>query len=271
MPSQLTLRLAQAASRPAHSLHLAPKLIAQALTRFFPRTAFYWQGQMDIHPKSRWYNRTFVERFGGFLPATENPATRRILDIEPWDCVRRDMLILLLRGVEERQVPGEFAELGVYQGSTARLIHHYAPARRLHLFDTFEGFDTADIGSEHRSTGLRASKARFANTSLEAVLRRIDGAPDAIHPHQGRFPESIPGVLNEARFAFVHLDADLYAPTLAGLTFFYPRLSRGAVLVIHDYNAWPGARQAVDSFFTDKPESPIPMPDKSGSAVIVKL
>lgn len=29
-------------------------------------------------------------------------------------------------------------------------------------------------------------------------------------------------------------------------------------------------RRAVDEFFADKPELPIPMPDKSGSAVVVK-
>jgi hypothetical protein len=27
---------------------------------------------------------------------------------------------------------------------------------------------------------------------------------------------------------------------------------------------------AVDEFFSDKPEMPVPMPDKSGSALIVK-
>jgi hypothetical protein len=39
---------------------------------------------------------------------------------------------------------------------------------------------------------------------------------------------------------------------------------------LHDYNTWPGARKAVDDFFVDKIETPIPMPDKSGSAVILK-
>jgi len=69
---------------------------------------------------------------------------------------------------------------------------------------------------------------------------------------------------------FVHLDADLYDPTLSGLRFFYPRLSKRGILLVHDYNAWPGARRAVDEFFSALPELPIPMPDKSGSALIVK-
>ena len=70
--------------------------------------------------------------------------------------------------------------------------------------------------------------------------------------------------------AFVHIDPDLYEPTKEGLILFYPLLSQGGIMLIHDYNAWPGARKAVDEFFLDKNEYVIPMPDKSGSAIIVK-
>jgi O-methyltransferase len=33
----------------------------------------------------------------------------------------------------------------------------------------------------------------------------------------------------------VHLDADLYESTLAGLTFRYTRMLPGAILICHDY------------------------------------
>jgi O-methyltransferase len=59
-------------------------------------------------------------------------------------------------------------------------------------------------------------------------------------------------------------------PALSGLHFFYPRMPQDGILVVHDYNAWPGACRAVDEFFADKPELPIAMPDKSRSAVIIK-
>lgn len=110
----------------------------------------------------------------------------------------------------------------------------------------------------------------FSDTSLEQVRQFIGGNTATLHFHKGFFPESIPAALNTETFAFVHLDADLYDPTLSGLRFFYPRVPGGGILVIHDYNAWPGARRAVDEFFADKKELPIPMPDKSGSAVVVK-
>jgi O-methyltransferase len=55
---------------------------------------------------------------------------------------------------------------------------------------------------------------------------------------------------------------------MAGLQYFYPRMERGGFILVHDFNAWLGARGAVMEFFSGKPELPIPMPDKSGSALI---
>jgi len=180
------------------------------------------------------------------------------------------MLILLLRTVIEQKVPGAFAELGVYKGMTARLIHHYAPERTLHLFDTFEGFTERSAVTELRKLGH--STRLFSDTSLEQAQRFIGGPSATVMFHKGFFPESIQAAaaLHAETFAFVHLDADLYDPTMDGLRFFYPRMPRRGILLVHDYNAWPGARRAVDEFFADKPELPIPMPDKSGSVVIAK-
>jgi len=86
--------------------------------------------------------------------------------------------------------------------------------------------------------------------------------------HVGYFPDSVPESVKGQSFAFVHLDADLFEPTMAGLSFFYPRLSIGGLIVVHDFNAWAGARKAVDEFCADKIS--IPMPDKNGSVVILK-
>jgi O-methyltransferase len=245
------------------------RVLQQYVSYLFRNTAFPMQGQMDINPKSRWYNPDFIARTGGYYlyPGEKG---RKILDLEPWDTTRRDMLILLLRTLLERRVPGELAELGVYRGSTARLIHHYAPERILHLFDTFTGFAKADLDRERDATGACIDQGYFINTSIEHVREFIAPQNSNVRLHAGNFPASVPDELKQRRFAFVQIDADLYAPIYDGLEFFYPRLSSGAILVVHDYNAWPGARKAVDEYFRDKPEIPLPMPDKSGSVVVVK-
>jgi O-methyltransferase len=230
---------------------MAPTRLLAALlrkgVRLFSRSSFFIQGHMNITRATRWYREEFVTQTGGFYLAGD-PMLREIVDIDPpWDLVRRNMLILLLRTVVERRVPGDLAEMGVYQGHTAKLIHYYVPDRPLHLFDTFCGFDQRDLSlqSEPRST-TKWSPHHFADTSVAGVRRYIEPRTDNVFLHPGYFPESIPTGF-DPRFCFVHLDADLYEPTMAGLTYFYARLSPGGMLVVHDYNTWVGARTAVDA------------------------
>ena len=74
------------------------------------------------------------------------------------------------------------------------------------------------------------------------------------------------------RFALVHIDCDLGKPLKAALEFFYPRVSPGGLLVVHDYSSGWGkdVKPAVDKFMADKPETPILLPDKSGSVMIAR-
>jgi len=245
------------------------KRLIQALSYFFRGTSFYLQGQMDIHPKSRWHSTEFVASNGGFFPTDDNE-DRQICDLEPWDSTRRDMLILLLRNIISYKVPGDLAEVGVYKGHTARLIHHYLPERELHLFDTFQGFGERSVSTEQEKSGFAISASHFSDTSLESVKAYVGGVSGRVHYYPGYFPESVPGDLRNKTFAFVHLDADLYEPISAGLDFFFARMSSGGVLLVHDFNSWPGARLAVEEFCCRKGIIPIPMPDKSGSALIRK-
>ena len=251
---------------------MSSKLAKSILKKFTPllkNTAFFMQGQMDISPRSRWYNREFTQETGGFFPQ-DGQGSREIYDLEAWDCTRRDMLILLLRTVIEHNIRGDMAELGVYKGNTARLIHHYLPEKTLHLFDTFEGFTERSVVAEKENTSFSTKGHKFSDTSLEGVKRYVSARNDNVHYYKGYFPDSIPSGFQDLAFSFVSLDADLFEPTLEGLKCFYPRMSPGGLIVVHDYNAWIGARKAVDEFFSDKAEMPVPMPDKSGSALIIK-
>ena len=78
---------------------------------------------------------------------------------------------------------------------------------------------------------------------------------------------------DDARYALVHIDCDLYAPVKSALSYFYPRLVPGGFLVVHDYSSlhWNGAERAVDEFFADLSESVVPITDSAGSVVVRKL
>ena len=253
------------------ALQIKNKFISTAKEVYLRKSPYFLQGRMDIDPYSSWHNPEFTKEFGGFLPQAADNVRRNILDTCSYDLVRRDLIILLLRTILENEIKGEIAELGVYKGQTARLIHHYLPERILNLFDTFEGFVKNDISKENDQIRNSESVNHFKNTSIDSVLSFIDSKNSNVSVFQGYFPDSVDKKLFQTTFAFVHLDADLYEPTRNGLEFFYPRVSSGGIILIHDYNAWPGCRKAVDEFFCSKKEFPIPMPDKSGSAIVIKF
>lgn len=150
-------------------------------------------------------------------------------------------------------LPGRLAEVGVYQGGTAKLLAHVALPRgkALHLFDTFTGMPATDPTRDIHVEG------QFADTSLAAVRSFVGGSP-LIHFHPGRFPETA-GPLTNCQFCLVHVDVDIYQSVRDCCEFFYPRLVPGAFLIFDDYGfaSCPGARMAVDEFFTGKAERPL--------------
>jgi O-methyltransferase len=69
------------------------------------------------------------------------------------------------------------------------------------------------------------------------------------------------------------MDADLYEPTLAGLRWFWPKMVRGGVVLLHDYNSgrFSGVRQAADDFEAEYGKIAfVPLSDLHGSAAFVK-
>ena len=174
-------------------------------------------------------------------------------------------------------VPGYFAELGVYKGESAKIIHLMDPDRTFHLYDTFEGFKEEDLVNETGEAATYTTR-NFADTSLDAVKRYL-GKEEKFVFHVGKFAivaptPSLPQLgegEREGAFALVNLDADLYNPTKAGLEYFYPLLSPGGVIIVHDYTwKWPGIKRAVDEFVRTIPEPLVAVPDMDGSVMIFK-
>jgi hypothetical protein len=147
---------------------------------------------------------------------------------------------------------GAIAEVGVYRGSSARLICEAKGDKRLLLFDTFEGLPepTAADRGIHRKHLYACSLAE-----VQSYLRKYSG----VEYYQGVFPASAAGA-PEQRYCFVHFDVDLYESTKACLEYFYPRMVPGGVILSHDYSLLAGVEQAFNEFFADKPEGIFDLP-----------
>ncbi len=158
-------------------------------------------------------------------------------------------------------VPGDFAELGVFRGGTAKLLAEADQSRTVHLFDTFTGIPEATAGVDGMGIG-------DCCCPLDAVRAYI-GHQSRVAYHVGRFPDST-AELERLRFALVNLDADQYSTTLSALRWFWPRLSPGGVIVSHDYSTHctSGINKAFDEWALESGATVLPIWDSQ--AVVCK-
>ena len=157
--------------------------------------------------------------------------------------------------------PGAFAEVGVFEGGSARITCEVKGDKELHLFDTFEGLPKSveqdrDVHREKQYT-----------SSLESVKEYLKDYEN-VFLYKGLFPESAEG-LKEMKFSFVHFDVDIYESTLACLNYFYPRMNPGGVMLSHDYSLLAGVETAFTEFLADKPEELIELP--TTQCMVIKL
>lgn len=155
-----------------------------------------------------------------------------------------------------RSIPGDIAECGVYQGGNAFVVLNscdLARQRPYHLLDSFDGFGKlSDRDPQQRSDDFRDVNfgqvqdvfANFQNVSIR----------------KGLFEESLP-TMDERKYCMVYMDCDLYRPTKALLEYFWPRISPGGCVLVHDCwqpltstpahvpVAFTGALEAVKDFF----------------------
>lgn len=152
------------------------------------------------------------------------------------DYCRRATFRLVAKEIKENQVDGAAAELGVYQGNFAKYLNAEFYDRKLYLFDTFEGFEEAQTSRNIKagfSSDYDIQNSDFSDTSIDLVMRKMKH-PKQVVVRKGLFPNTVPE--EEVRYAFVSIDCDLYEPILEGIRYFYPRLSEGGYIFIHDYN-----------------------------------
>jgi len=140
---------------------------------------------------------------------------------------------------------GDMAEIGVWKGRTAAIIHRQAPSKTLHLYDTFAGIVMADSSIDVHGNG------EFSDTSVEKVRATVGPSQNIIF-HVGIFPSTFKE--HDRQFCFVFSDTDTYYGARTTLETFSSRMVPGGKIAFHDYG-WrgcPGIKKAVDEFLVGK-------------------
>lgn len=187
------------------------------------------------------------------------------------DYVRMKCFELAVKEIRKRNIQGDVAEVGVFQGEFAQYINAAFSDRTCYLCDTFEGFQPDEARQEiEEGNATEAFVDAYRNTSEDLVMEKME-YKDRVVIRKGFFPETMQDI--DTTFAFVSIDMDFEESIYAGLCYFYPRLAQGGYIFLHDYNSsLYGVERAVDRYEKDKKVllPKVPLCDANGTMVIVK-
>ena len=179
---------------------------------------------------------------------------------ELWDLVHQTRIL----------ESGALIEVGVWKGGTGALIAKAAQLAGLnvpvYLCDTFSGVvkagshDTFYKGGEH------------ADASIPGVQRLLESLDlGQVKILEGVFPDETAARLEHETFRFCHIDVDVYQSAHDILTWLWPRLVRGGIVVYDDFgfDSCSGITKHVQeqASLNDR----LIMYNLNGHAIVVKL
>lgn len=182
---------------------------------------------------------------------------------------KKFMIYQLAKGVAH--LAGDTAECGVWKGHGSWLILHAGKnsGKPHHIFDSFEGVSEPLVGIDNlEDENAYQWKKHDMAYPLESVKEKFKDFPQ-VNFYKGWIPKRFPDV-EDRTFSFVHIDVDLFDPTLDSFAFFYDRMEVGGIILCDDYACpgTPGALKAMNDFLADKPENPITT--IAGSGFVIK-
>ena len=194
-------------------------------------------------------------------------------------CRHLDLINLALIALK-KEVVADFAEAGCWKGHSSyflsKLINDYNLKKnkniKFFIFDSFEGL--SEINEKDKNVKkldqnlIKKIKTQFVSND-EFVKNEVLKDFKFVEIFKGWIPEKFIKV-KDKKFSFVHIDVDLYEPTLQSLEFFFPRLIEGGIIVCDDYNSFgfDGAKKAWDEFFNKNKVKINFSPAVSGSFII---
>ena len=169
---------------------------------------------------------------------------------------------------EVEHVEGRIVECGVGPGRSifmfSLLTQFVTCPREIWGFDTFEGMPppTAEDGEANRDM---AGVWKHPQQQVVGLLKHngLDGAfiRDNVTFVPGLLTDSLPRY-DGGPIALLHLDVDFYESYKTALELLWPYVAEGGIATFDEYlqDAWPGATQAIDEFFSGRPEQIVKSP-----------
>ena len=161
-----------------------------------------------------------------------------------------DLIEKVAVALDQRGVPGDFIEAGIWRGGAVilmrALIDAYGMAnRKVFAADSFAGIPRNERG---RNDPVDLWKDRWIAplNEVRQNIARLGLLDDRIVFVPGFFADSLKTLAGE-RFSLIRLDSDSYDSVETSLEYLYPLLSKGGVVIIDDWHL-DGCKAAVADY-----------------------
>ena len=158
-------------------------------------------------------------------------------------------------------LPGHVVECGVLKGaslirlSTFREILESPHSRKIIGFDAFGKFPSQTNPQDQEFVEMFEDDAGqgISIDDLHSIFS-YKGF-DNYELIKGDVADTIPEYLSkypELKIALLHIDVDVYKPSIEILNYLYDRVVAGGIIMFDDYGAVAGETRAVDEFFSQR-------------------
>lgn len=202
-----------------------------------------------------------VPRGGKYKRKKYNPNHR--INGRDWPTVAHSMIGLKrLRSLAEltdqvirEGIPGDLIETGVWRGGASALMRGILKARgvtdrKVYVCDSFEGLpppNEKDYPADEGSRYHTRTRLAITQETVEQTFNHYDLLDDQVVFIKGWFKDTLHKV-SAKKFALVRLDGDMYESTIQAIEALYPKLSRGGILIVDDYNGIMACKKAIADY-----------------------
>ena len=160
------------------------------------------------------------------------------------------------------KIRGDIIECGVFKGAS---FSRFAMYRKIHAledkkligFDSFGDFPETEYekDKELRDNFISDAGAQsISRAQLHKVLSNKKCAQN-VDLVEGDITETVPKFVRDnpdTKISLLHLDVDIYEPSVTVLNYLYPLINLGGIMLLDDYGSFPGETDAVDEYLMDK-------------------
>lgn len=170
---------------------------------------------------------------------------------------RIENLEFCINQILKDNVPGDFIETGVWRGGASIFMKALLEVNDDHervvwLADSFEGLPKPDVKNYKADKGDKHFAMKELAVSLETVknnFSKYNLLDDNVKFLKGWFKDTLP-VAPIEKLSLVRLDGDMYESTMDGIVNLYPKLSVGGYLIVDDWGAVQGCKDAIIDYRT---------------------